>query len=236
MSGEKTFSAPTEGASPSPAADSTTPTRAYNSALRTRQAAETRRRILEAAADRFAALGYAGASLSDIAKVAGVSVETVKLSGPKRDLLLAAFEQTFAGREGSDSLADHEPIQEITQTPDTDAYIAGLVSFVAEANRRSYRLWAALLGAAASDEVLAKALAALQQRRRADFLILVDTLAERGVAPENISEQGREQLTDALSFLLSPEGYGQLVAEAGWDQERYEAWLVRGIRLQCGDA
>lgn len=207
-------------------------TRSYNSTLRAGQAAETRRRILEAAAACFAASGYGGTSLADIARAAGVSVETVKLNGPKRDLLLAAFEQSFAGREGQDSLADHEPIAAITETADDAAYLSGIVHFVAEANRRSSGLWAAFLAAASSDAVVAEELAALQQRRRADFHTLVGVLAERGMVA---AATPPGHLADALSFILSPESYGQLVQESGWSQPEYEAWLVRTITLLAGE-
>lgn len=208
-------------------------TRSYRSTLRASQAAETRRRILDAAAECFSRAGYAGTSLADIARSAGVSVETVKLSGPKRDLLLAAFEQSFAGREGRDSLAEHEPITALAETADDAEYLRGIVHFVAEANRRSSRLWAAFLAAASSDDVVAEELRALQQRRRADFHNLVAELAQRGMVASDASQA---RLADVLSFIISPESYGQLVLEAEWAQAEYEAWLVRTITLLASES
>ncbi len=202
--------------------------RRYQSNLRASQAAETRLRILDAAATRFAQSGYAGTSLADIAQSAGVSLETVKLSGPKRQLLLAAFEHSFAGTEGMESLAAHGPVTEITATPDNAHYLTGIVHFVAESNRRSSLLWATLLSAAASDPELATELASLQRRRHADMLILVDELRKRRIIAESGS---REYVADAVSFLLSPEGYNQLVLGAQWSQIDYENWLARSIPL-----
>lgn len=207
------------------------PARPYRSELRASQAAQTRLRILEAAAARFAAAGYAGTSLADVADAAGVSVETVKLGGPKRQLLLAAFEHSFAGAEGMDSLATHDPVAQITAEADNKRYLAGIVHFVAESNRRSSRLWATLVSAAASDPALGEALWALQERRRTDLLILVDELASRQLVPGG---SPREQLADAVSFLLSPEGFTQLVLDAGWRQEDYETWLCRALLLVAG--
>ncbi|MGM7696705.1 TetR family transcriptional regulator [Microbacterium sp. A84] len=201
--------------------------------MRTGQAAETRLRILDAAARQFAVAGYAGTSLADIAQAAGVSIETVKLSGPKRQLLLAAFEHSFAGSEGIDSLAAHEPVSQITADTDNTRYLAGIVHFVAESNRRSSLLWSALLSAAASDTILGTELAALQRRRHTDMLILVDELCSRRLA---FVATSREQLADAVSFLLSPEGYNQLVLGACWSQVDYEAWLVRSVVLLADDA
>ena len=202
--------------------------RRYRSELRTQQAAETRVRILEAAARQFAVAGYAGTSLAEIASAAGVSVETVKLGGPKRQLLMAAFEHSFAGSEGIRSLAEHDPVAEITADTDNTRYLASIVHFVAESNKRSSLLWSALLSAASSDTTLASELAELQGRRHRDMLILIDELRDRQLVSATSS---RERLADAISFLLSPEGYNQLVRNAQWSQADYEAWLVRSIPL-----
>lgn len=204
--------------------------RGYQSQLRTNQAAATRSRVLEAAAERFTATGYTGTSLADIAQAAGVSVETVKAGGPKRRLLLNAFAHSFAGRDGLESLASHGPVTEITAEIDNTHYLAGISHFVAESNRRSSVLWTTLLEAATSDALLSKELDELQRRRRADMLILVDELRSRGLAG---TTQSRETIADTTSFILSPEGYNQLVLGAKWSQPDYEAWLARTILLTC---
>ncbi len=204
--------------------------RPYRSEIRASQAAATRSRILDAAAKLFAATGYTGTALSDIAHAAGVSVETVKLGGPKRRLLLNAFTHSFAGSDGVESLAAYGPVAEITAEPNDTRYLAGIVHFVAESNRRSSVLWTTLLSAAASDDLLRTEIDELQQRRRADLLALVDELRRRGLAP---TDQPRETIADVISFILSPEGYNQLVLGAGWNQPDYEAWLARTILLAC---
>lgn len=196
--------------------------RTYSSPLREEQAAETRLRVVRAAAKLFASAGYEGTSLADLAREAGVSLGTMKASGPKRELLLAAFELSFAGAGGIDTLASHEPIVEITADEDNEKYVFGITHFVAESNRRSSRLWAALVSAAISDSNLNDALEGLRQRRRKDMLVLVDELCSRGIASSRVN---REALADGLSFLLSPEGYSQLVLEARWDHRDYESWL-----------
>ena len=204
--------------------------REYHSELRASQAAATRSRILDAAAERFADTGYTGTSLASIAQLAGVSVETVKLGWPKRRLLLDAFTHSFAGSDAIDSLATHGPVAEITAEPDNTRYLAGIVRFVAESNRRSSVLWTTLLSVARSDALLRTELDRLQHRRRTDILILVDELRSRGLAP---TTQSRETLADTISFILSPEGYNQLVLGAGWKQPDYEAWLASTILLSC---
>nr|BFF18256.1 hypothetical protein GCM10025730_17770 [Promicromonospora thailandica] len=75
------------------------PTRGYRSDLRRRQAAETRARIVAAAAELFGELGYAGTTLARIAERAQVSVETVQKAGPKAALMRAAVEVSSFGVE-----------------------------------------------------------------------------------------------------------------------------------------
>lgn len=205
-------------------------TRKYRSEVRANQAAATRSRILDAAAERFSLTGYTGTSLADIAQMAGVSIETVKLGWAKRRLLLDAFTHSFAGKDGIDSLATHDPVAEITAEPDNTRYLAGIVHFVAESNRRSSILWTTLLSAAMSDPLLSTELDALQRRRHADMLVLVDELRSRGLVR---TDRPREAVADAISFILSPEGYNQLVLGAGWSHAEYEAWLARTILLTC---
>lgn len=201
--------------------------RPYRSTLREEQAAQTRQRILTSAAECFADRGYAGTSLADIAKGAGVSVESVKLSGPKRDLLLAAFEQSFVGAEGRRSVAETDVGRAMTSIRDSEAFLDAVVGFVADANERTSRIWAAFVGAAVSEPVVAESLAGLLERRRADLTMTVELFADRGMLQ---STRPHDELAAALSFLLSPESYEQLVAQSGWSKQQYVAWLADATR------
>src|SRR3978361_677528 len=74
------------------------PTRRYDSSGRQAQVAATRRRIVEAALQKFVTGGYGSTSIPDIAKVAGVSAPTVYASfAGKADLLKAAIDFSLAG-------------------------------------------------------------------------------------------------------------------------------------------
>jgi AcrR family transcriptional regulator len=208
----------------------TSATRAYNSTLRSEQAASTRQRILDAAAVCFARSGYVGTSLADIAGEAGVSVETVKLSGPKRELLLRAFEQAFSGSEGRESIAERDVGREVGSVADNDAFLAEYVHIAAEANRRTSGLWASFLSAASSDPLVRESLDEMLGRRRIDFRAAVSEFERRGMLGPSITDERRDELADAMSFLVSPESHEQLVGQSGWTMERYEAWLRDTIR------
>ena len=73
-------------------------TRPYRSLLRTEQAAATRSSVLTAARELFTTTGYAGTTVADIARLAGVSVATVYTSvGRKPELLLAVHDMALGG-------------------------------------------------------------------------------------------------------------------------------------------
>jgi AcrR family transcriptional regulator len=209
--------------------DSTT--RPYRSTLRQEQARQTRERILDAAAEVFAARGYGGASLAEIATVAGVSVESVKVHGPKRALLLAAFERAFGGESGESSLADRPEIARIAALDDPDRMLAELIPVIAGANARTGALWGAFTAAARDDAEVGAVLAELLERRHADYGAMVDLLAEKGaVGARDLDAAGRRALADTLSFVMSPEGHQQLVGDSGWTFGGYRDWLLGAVR------
>lgn len=206
--------------------------RRYHSVVRAEQAARTRRRILDAAARRFAEKGYAATTLGDIAAAAGVSVETVKASGAKRDLLLAALEQTFVGDEGSHSVTERDAVREIMAIADPAKFLRSAVGFIAAANARIAGLWPAFTSAANSDPAVYDALRQLDQRRHADYLHLVEAFVQRGRLP---ADADRDRIAQAWYYLLSPEGYQQLVQRSGWSTDAYIAWLIRTIERDLLD-
>lgn len=206
-----------------------TTTRSYRSALRTEQAAATRQRVLAAAAACFIENGYSGTSLADIGARAAVSTETVKANGPKRNLLLGAFEQAFAGAEGDELLSESESATEITGIADGAAFLRATAGFVAAANARTSVLWTEFLSAANADVAVAVALTGLLARRRQDYRRVLGMLIERGIATRTTD---LATAADELSFLWSPESHQQLVLQSGWTMLRYEEWLADAARRQ----
>ncbi len=211
---------------PSSAPASAAP-RAYRSELRARQAHETRQRIVHAAAVSFSRQGYQATTLSAIAREAGVSTETVKSAASKAELLLAAFEVTFAGTESAGSLTDTDVGKGVLDLPDS-TFLPTVLTRIAEANARGFALWTVILGAALSDSVVDAALQDMLRRRRADYLALVHELVRRG----RTSVRSVESTADTLSFLLSPESYQQLVDQAGWSHDAYIRWLHEAVEAQ----
>ncbi|PCE16229.1 hypothetical protein AUC47_09825 [Microbacterium sp. SZ1] len=203
-------------------------TRAYRSELRARQARETRARIIAASARLFATHGYQATTIAAIGREAGVSTETVKTTASKAELLLAAFEVTFSGSEAAESLTDTEVAAGVLDLPD-DAFLDAVLTQISTANARGHALWTVLLGAALSDPVVDEALQGILAHRRADLARLVDELTRRGIA-QDLDDP--DAAAAAISFLISPESYQQLVAQSGWTEERYGSWLRAAVLAQ----
>ena len=207
-----------------PVADA--PRRAYRSAVRTEQAAATRRRLLTAAAECFAENGYAGTSLRTIAERAGVSVETVQLNGRKAELILAAYEQAFAGDEGQTSLLEREPIRSLLTATDPQQVVRALVEFMVPANVASADLGAAYEAAARSDPLIAESLAGLRERALADSRAGAALVASIGGIS---SGRPADEVGEELWFVVRSAHYLDLVRGAGWTIDQYRAWLTRGV-------
>lgn len=206
------------------------PTRSYRSPLRAEKAAETRRSIISAAADVFSERGFVGTTMQQVADHAGVSVESVNKIGTKPDLLIKAFQQTYAGEGGWKSIIDQPQLMEIMSMEDTGEAIRGYAEFIAAANARSGGIWAAVRAAAASEERVSTAIDGLIARKREDFLMGYGWYVGRGITDEKTSP---EAFAAYLYVLTSQETYDQLTGDWGYSIEAYTDWLRTSI-LQIG--
>jgi len=201
-------------------------TRSYVSPAREAEAAATRARIMEAAALLFTRDGYAATPLRAIAAQAGVSVQSVHLAGPKSALLIAAFERTFAGDEGSHPLYKRSEMAAIIAEPDTPRAIDLYVAFIASANERSAAIVRAMHAAADADPIARAAAAELDQRRRAEMTHGAMLFVARGLVPA----ERADDVADVLGFVTAPETYLYFVQGTGWPFDKYRLWLRQSIR------
>ncbi|WP_150462356.1 TetR/AcrR family transcriptional regulator [Nesterenkonia ebinurensis] len=201
--------------------------RSYSSPLRAADAAQTRARIVDAAAELFVRDGYAATPMRAIAQRAGVSVQSVHLAGPKSALLIAAFERAFAGDEGRHSLLERPAIAAIVAEPDPGVLLDRYVEFLVEANRRAAGIIHALRAAADADPQARAAYDDLEQRRARDMRMGAELFVERGlVAPEDL-----QRTADVLGYLTGPEAYLHFVESAGWSLDAYAAWLRESLGM-----
>ena len=80
--------------------------------------------------------------------------------------------------------------------------------------------------AAAVDPDAAQILAKIDRERAAGQANVARALAERDALPLGMDEA---EALDIIYTLMSPQVYQVLVAERGWDSDRYEGWLARTL-------
>ena len=198
------------------------PKRKYDSTRRSQQAADTRRRIVAAAAECFAELGYGRTTMGRIAERAGVSVESVNLNGPKRALLIAAFSQAFVGEETEEGL-EAGVYAGLLDLADRHEFVQRAADVVLAGQRAGIGIWRAVAAAAIEEPEVAELTAALAQRRRRDMLTFCRSLADKGWLAD---DRPLEEVADTAALLLGFDPYQLYVLDFGLPEERLRAWFV----------
>ncbi|WGR95288.1 TetR/AcrR family transcriptional regulator [Bradyrhizobium sp. ISRA443] len=174
--------------------------RSYVSSVRNAAAAETRDRVVEAAARTLREESIARFSLDTVAKAAGVTRLTVyNQFGSRRGLLEAVFDE-IAQAGGLHQLADAMAMA------DPRAALDRLVEiFCAFWSRDSAvgRLHDAMV----TDPEFAEAVRDRNERRRKIFTTLIDRIAETGTSP-----QARKDAVDLIFALTSYPTFASLSA------------------------
>jgi AcrR family transcriptional regulator len=198
--------------------------RAYASTRRAEQARGTRRAILEAARDLFASRGYAATSREEIARVAGVAVQTVAaVGGTKRALLEAVLDEAVRNHGEPLPVALRSWLQDLREHGDASGLLRAHAASSARVSARTAGVTEALRRAAAADAGLAELWDDLQRQRRRGQATVVELLAQR--APRLRLDLSAAEAADLLWLLTDDSLHRALVAERGWAEERFAAWL-----------
>ena len=204
--------------------DDVKPRRPYRSARRREQAAETRERVLDAAAELFRARGYEGASIAAIAEAAGVSAETVYARfRNKRTLLGELVARAVRGGDPAPVPEQRGPRAVVSAT-DQREQLRLFAADVVLRLERAAPLVAVVSGSARSEPELADLLARLHADRIRNLGLLVDALAANG--PLRL---GAEDAVETVWALTSPELHQLLTRVRGWTRRRYCDWLARSL-------
>lgn len=204
------------------AADAGPTSRPYRSALREEQARRTRAAVLDAAARCFVEAGWAATTMKDVARAAGVSVETVYAQGSKSALLLAVVDRTLTGDDEPVPVRDRPESRALLAEPDPRARFRHLGTVVATWLERALPVLVAFRGAAATDPAVAVAYADYEQRRLADVRGLLEGLPLRpGLTTDAAA--------DVVWTLLGTDVPALLVDGRGWTVQEYADWLVDGL-------
>jgi AcrR family transcriptional regulator len=192
-------------------------TRSYRSPRRERDAAETRRDILAAARELFAAHGYARVTVADIARRACIAVKTVYASaGTKADILteLLALEVASSGAQ--------ETLAAVRATGDLESAMRVLAQGTRrgnESNRESLEImFSSMASHDTAEGIWRQATTAYRQILRD----IAEFLDERGWLADGL-DAGRA--ADQLWFCFGLTAWRTLVTDCGWSYDDAERWL-----------
>ncbi len=192
-------------------------TRPYHSPRRARDAAETRREILSAAAELFSANGYARVTVADIAKRAGVAPQTVYSSaGGKSDVLHRIVGESIA-RSGSAST-----VEAIRQTEGMGAALTLLAHGTRMANESEQQVIDVLFAAIPVHEDGT----ALWEQSTGSYRRALEEVAEH-LRNKGFLTLDVPKATDVLWFCFGFNAWRTLVKECGWSWDDAEQWLAR---------
>lgn len=198
-------------------------TRSYRSPQRREQAAATRLSVMAAARDLLQDKGYAATSVVDVARLAGVSVDTVYASvGRKPELMLGVIDMTLGGGDEPVPAEQRDYVLAIRLEPSARGKIAIYAAAVARLIPRTAPLQEALRRAGETDADCAATWDRLVNRRADNMLIFAADLRSTGELRDDLGDQ---EVADVLWSTNAAE-YWLLLAQRGWTPTRYEALLL----------
>jgi AcrR family transcriptional regulator len=178
---------------------------------------ETRDRLQQAAAEEFAAHGYAGATVGHIAERAGVTVQTLYLAwGSKRELLRAYMTASLAQGHGR-----HEDVGTLFQGKTAREVVALLAVLVGKTAETAGTGWKLHRDAAATDAEVAADWDQWQLMRRGTMETIVEHIPHDALRPG----LSREAARDTAWAIASPESYELLVRRGGYSSEAFVRWM-----------
>jgi AcrR family transcriptional regulator len=198
------------------AESSAAPKRKYNSARRQHNAAQTRATILDAAREQFTEHGWQGAGMREIAKQAGVAVETVYSNFPtKAALLKEVLNVLVVGDDQPIALSDRAEFRAIAVGPLRDR-LEAMARLTAAIHSRGSRLRMVLREAARADDELAET----------ERTVVAEELAQARMFTGLFFKGASDRDVEGWQAFSSSDVYVLLTTVYGWDSEQYVAWLT----------
>ena len=198
--------------------------RSYHSPYRQEQARHTRLAILEAARPLLIERGYAGTSMGDIARAAGVSIKTVEaIFGTKAQLLTVLRDISIAGDDDTIPVAERAWYQEMLEEPDPRRQLALFAQGSCRIKKRTAALNEVIRRAAQIDPEIGELWQIFQEQYMADQRPVAKTLAAKGALRAGMDAI---EAAEIIGLLNHPSVYYLGVFERAWSEERYEQWLA----------
>lgn len=184
----------------------------------------TRRRVIAAAQRLFVAKGYTDTTMGDIARTAGVALQSVyKAGSSKSELLQLVVDAVVAGDDEDVMMSDRPSFAAIAEDADPERQVRMMAALVASIQERSAPVQSVFRQAAAVDDTIAATLDRELRRRHETFAVVV------GMIPEDRLRHSREESTDTAWAIGSSEVYQLLRIRRGWEADHYREWLSRTL-------
>lgn len=201
------------------------PPRRYDSTRRRQQAQQNRHAVLAAARRRFLAQGYAATTVAEIARDAGVSVETVyKAFATKAGVLKALFDVSVAGDDEPIPMVQRDVIQNVINATEATRKLEIYAEHLASTMPRSASVQLLARDGAASSPDAAEVWKQIRH----------ETLTAMGMFATDLADTGQlrvsaRQARDVLWTYHAPELYELLVLERGWSSGRYGKFIAQAL-------
>jgi AcrR family transcriptional regulator len=192
--------------------------RPYKSESRNAQAAQTKKRILEAAKNFFEFQGFEYATIEKIAQVANVAIPTVySLFQSKRGVLRALMDEVFPN-DRFEALV--EKSKEATSPEERLLYSAKIARQIYDAERAQMEVFR---GASVLSPEFKELEKEREMRRYERQAVTIHAMVKEGSLATGISVN---RARDILWVFTGRDLYRMLVIEQGWMPEEYETWLA----------
>jgi AcrR family transcriptional regulator len=206
--------------------------RRYHSALRRENAEATRLRIAQAARERMLTHGYQATTMADVAKHAGVAVQTLYAACPggKPALAKLAWDVTLAGDAQPIPQSARPEVAAIIAEPDPARKVerfAAMATAIARRIAPLHRVLRAAAAAASADTDIPDVLAATEQERLVGSRGPAQDLAAAGALRDGLTVQ---RAAHQIYALTSVEIFDRLTGLCGWTPAEYQDWLARHLQ------
>lgn len=187
----------------------------------------TRQRVVAAARELFLERGYTATTVGDIARAAGVALQSVyNAGGSKAELLHLVVDAAVAGDTQDVMLVQRPEFARVADEPDPRRQVAMVAGLIAQTMQRLAPVWRAYREAATTDPRAAADLRASHRRRHETF---TDMIAM--IDPEALRASPRHS-TDCMWALGSIDVYLLFRDVSGWSHEHYATWLLTSLTDQ----
>lgn len=209
--------------------------RAYHSPLRREQGERTERRIVDSATELLVANGWAGMTMADVAKAAGVSSAMLyKVFRTKAELIKRVYDVTLVGDQADLPFRERPEFVAVLADTDPASKLAGYAHLIRVVAERVLPIYAQLRAAyVVGDGDLRTVADTADAERLFGARGIVRDLLATGVALRPGVDE--EMATDLVWMAMSPEFWGLLVSRRGWAWDRAEHWVADHLRTTLLD-